>query len=219
MRRPHALLLSVVLGACAPERALAPLEACTTWRTEQYVAAIQTADVADILIVVDTTAGMGPAQRAVGAALPAFFDGLASGDLDHDGLREATPMRSIHVGVVTSDRGCGSGARTELTRGPGADAAGIFAFGSDGPMTAADAAASVAATVVGLGTSGCAVSEPLDAAIDGIELLPRAEDGFARPQGALVVLVVTSHDDCSGLEARSIRAEARPPSASRTPAT
>jgi hypothetical protein len=86
----------------------APQFACETPRVPLRVA-IPSADVdeVDLLLVVDDSASMDGEQAALVAELPRLVEALASGDRDGDGVRDFDPVRSLHVGVVTTDLGAG----------------------------------------------------------------------------------------------------------------
>jgi hypothetical protein len=190
--RHKVLFASLALAGCLDARELAPVLPCTTSEDGLLVADVSSADVADVVIVVDGSDGMaGPRARLV-AALPRFLDGLARGDLDHDGLIDATPMRSIHVGVVSSG-GCTAYGESPFVRGAETDPNGVVALDAGDGRTPDDVARAVELALAV--THECGEPAAIATATDAVESLPRDDDGLLRPEGALVVIVLARHDD------------------------
>ncbi|MCB9592034.1 MAG: hypothetical protein H6719_04820 [Sandaracinaceae bacterium] len=172
-------LLALSLGACA-QTVVRPCDA--TVRAGDVITVSDVRDL-DLLFVVDSSSSMAEEQGWLAAELPRLVSVLATGDVDGDGAAELEPIRSLHVGVVTTDLGSGGHAlptceRPELGddarfERPGATladgcAAGrpaflAFAPGGD-PVAFADALR--CATTVG--TAGCAFEQPLEAALKAL---------------------------------------------------
>ena len=74
-----------------------------------FPAGLRIADVdeVDLLFVVDNSNSMREEQTALAREVPRVVRILASGDLDGDGNQDFRPVRSMHVGVVSSDMGTG----------------------------------------------------------------------------------------------------------------
>ena len=161
-----------------------------------------TAEDVDLLLLVDNSNSMSEEQANLVALLPALVDTLATGDRDGDGTRDFTPVRSLHVGVVTSDLGAGpnTGVPT-CTRGLGEDGilrarsriaappcmasypSGVFEF-----ARATDDAAAFASTigcVANVGTGGCGFEQQLEASLKALTpsvAQPWTRDGYAPPR-------------------------------------
>ncbi len=77
----------------------------------------------DWLFLVDASNSMVEEQVVLANEIPRLVRVLASGDANDDGTREFTPVRSLHLGVVTPDLGAG-----DLTGVPSCR----MGFGDDG---------------------------------------------------------------------------------------
>lgn len=140
-------------------------------------------DEVDLLLMVDNSNSMSEEQALLTSELPRFVYMLASGDADGDGDQEFQPVRSLHIGVVTSDMGVGGftipsceapmgddGRLLNMHRGSDPACTGpypsIFEFqrGIDGPTEFAQQVGCVART----GTSGCGFEQQLDAVLKAI---------------------------------------------------
>ncbi len=143
-------------------------------------------DIVDLLLVMDNSNSMAEEQAAFTREIPRFVRNLAAGDRNGDGTPDFAAVRSLRVGVVTSDMGargnslptCGNGAGGFMTgddgilqtRGApiaGCDASypAVFEFlrGSE-----ADAFAARVACVAAVGTGGCGFEQQLDAALKAL---------------------------------------------------
>jgi hypothetical protein len=182
--------------------------------------------VVDLLFVVDNSLSMQEEQRALALQFPEMVRILATGDLDGDRTPDFHPVRDMQVGVVTTelwvpeeDMGC------EIAPGSGSDGVlrtdGIpfepscarsyprflrFRPGEGDP----DAFAHDFGCVAVVGTRGCGIEQPLEAALKALapadgpwEFLygtghgDGANEGFAREGSVLAVVVVTDENDCS----------------------
>lgn len=132
----------------------------------------------DLVLVIDNTPGMERAQQTLMNTLPGVLRALISGDHDGDGVAETASVRSIHLGVITTDMGTGVNAARSFAgcqRPAGDDgriglvggvmrAPSFVAFASDGDLTVVNDAA----RVVDVGTGGCMFRQPLEAVLKAI---------------------------------------------------
>jgi len=104
-----ALLLTAValFGYGCFERQLRPVNPCTTSNVGRRIS-IENVDTVDMLIMVDNSNSMSQEQALLRAEIPRIINVLTSGDRDADGTRDFTPVRSMHVGIITSDLGAGN---------------------------------------------------------------------------------------------------------------
>ncbi|MBX7193411.1 MAG: hypothetical protein K1X94_15255 [Sandaracinaceae bacterium] len=232
------LVPSLTLGACL-ERRLESVAPCTRSSVTQALA-VHYVDSVDLLFVIDDSGSMDEEQRSLERELPRLVSVLASGDRDGDGAEDFRPVRSLHVGVVSTD--LGAGVATPHTLG-----ACVHGSGDDGRLRRTDAVCSglpadgvfdfargddlgaFVSTVqcgASLGTDGCGLEQPLEAALEAISPAdatgwtaagydaPRfldpdtglrsraghaegANAGFVRDDSVLAVVVVTDEEDCS----------------------
>ena len=171
--------LALFGGGCF-ERSLRPVNPCTRANVGETIR-VQSVDEVDLLFMVDNSNSMAEEQASVASELPRLVQVLASGDLNADGMQDFTPVRSLHIGVVTSDMGTGGfdvptcdrgtfGTRFGddgllITRGrtaiPGCLATypAIFDFMRGGDASAFSRDVSCVATV---GTGGCGFEQQLE---------------------------------------------------------
>lgn len=131
----------------------------------------------DWLFLVDTSNSMVEEQVVLANEIPRLVRVLASGDANDDGMRDFTPVRSLHLGVVTPDLGAGDltgipscragfGDDGILRRtGPSCASphpSGVFEF-MPGGATSPDAFAASFACVAQAGTGGCGFEQQLEA--------------------------------------------------------
>ena len=140
----------------------------------------------DLLIVMDDSSSMAEEHAAFVAQLPRTIRILASGDFDADGVSDVPPVRSMHVGVVTTDMGAGPHADVpSCTRGLGGDGilrrtsvtttppcfadypSGVFEYLRDRGDSTDDFAATVSC-VARVGTGGCGFEQPLEAGLKAV---------------------------------------------------
>jgi len=180
----------------------------------------------DLLFMIDNSNSMSEEQTSLAMQLPRLVRTLASGDLDLDGLPEFRPVRSLQVGVVTSDMGTG-GFVVPTCTAPETGDDGILRtrgdtarsgcmgsyprFLSFSPGTDPDAFATDVGCLARQGTGGCAFEQQLDAVLKAVTPSDSAirfangtrgrgdrdNDGFVRPGALLAVVVVTDEEDCS----------------------
>jgi hypothetical protein len=167
----------------------------------------------DVIVVIDNGPGMAAAQSNLVAAFPSFIDKLSA-------LPGGLP--SLHLGVVSSDMGAGSGtvgcvntgdAGVFQTRPRGSCTASTLTPGSnfisdvDGVANHTASIAEVFRCIAPLGTSGCGFGQPLLALVhalgadnfqsDGKPHPPAENAGFLRDDASLAIIVLARTDDCS----------------------
>ncbi|NOY94207.1 MAG: hypothetical protein GXP55_23765 [Deltaproteobacteria bacterium] len=174
----------------------------------------------DLLLVIDDSGSMWEEQQNLAANLPRLVgDLLDPPDANGDGRPDFRAARDIHMGVVTTSidgvAACGSVAEDGVLRtmpGPGlggcADSYPSFLTfrPGDDPLAATDDFTCLAR----VGTDGCGLEQPLEAALKA--LLPSDSSlpmigrrphgdlenaGFLRDDSLLAVVIVTDEDDCS----------------------
>jgi hypothetical protein len=183
--------LALVHAGCL-ERALVPSTPCTRSSVSQRIE-VTSVDEVDLLFVIDDSGSMEDEQRALRREIPRLVEVLASGDRDGDGREDFRPVRSLHVGVVSTDLGVGAAMPTRLgacrygtgddgvlLRG-GASCVSIpspgvldFAQGSD-TQPFVDAVSCVA----DLGTGGCGLEQQLEAGLKAVT--PGEAQDWTRP--------------------------------------
>ena len=177
----------VVLGAAGCfERQLSPVDPCNRAVFSTRIS-LESVDEVDLLLMIDNSGSMSGEQSLLGLELPRMIRVLASGDQDEDGLQDFTPVRSLHVGIVTSDMGAGPAAPAGETvpscdRGLGDDGIlrtvgvtsmtgcvasypPVFDFAPpEDPTTFAHDVACVAL----MGTGGCGFEQQLEAVLKAV---------------------------------------------------
>jgi MYXO-CTERM domain-containing protein len=152
----------------------------------------------DLLIVVDSSPEAAGARAAFVAGIPAFVQTL--GDELHGDTGQ--PMIDLHVGVVTADRADGGALRAVAVADCAAAPRDRYAaYRSDQWGSATEnydgTLAEAMRCLIPLEGHGSSTTEPLRAIRAALDDPPTANEGFLRPNAALAVLVVTTHDDCS----------------------
>jgi hypothetical protein len=161
-------------------------------------------DELDLLLVIDNSGSLGEEQVTFSRELPRLVRMLASGDRDADGTVDFDPVRSLHVGVVTTDMGvgghlvptCGGGTFGSrfgddgilATRGqtaiPGCMATYPPIFEFQRERDDADAFGTDLACVATTGTGGCGYEQQLEAMLKALSpSAPQAwtTDGYVPP--------------------------------------
>jgi hypothetical protein len=178
----------------------------------------------DLLFVIDDSGSMAEEQAALAAQFPVMVEVLVTGDLDRDGRPDVQPVSDLQVAVVTTNLGS---AGFELggcqirpnngsdgvhrTRAGGAGCPGMVpSFLRFRPeLMRPDMFVSEFGCVARVGTSGCGLEQPLEAALKAV--LPAgvlsflegdahrdgANAGFIRDDAVLAVVLVSDEDDCS----------------------
>jgi hypothetical protein len=183
-------VLIAAMGLCALgcfERELRPVNPCTTSEVRRRIA-VDTVDTVDLLFMVDNSGSMSQEQDLLRAEIPRMITILASGNRDGDPELEFTPVRSMHVGIITSDLGagneppppndvpsCNSGLGDDgILRNTSRGGTGCsttypsrvfdFAQATDDPATFAAEVGCVA----DLGTGGCGFEQQLEATLKAL---------------------------------------------------
>ncbi len=168
------------------ERELRPVNPCTTSEVGRTIS-IDNVDTVDLLFMVDNSNSMAQEQALLRAEIPRMVTVLTTGDRDGDGMTDFTAVRSMHVGIITSDLGAGNVPAGESV--PSCDPG----LGDDGIMrnTSSSAAAGCMASyptrvfnfdrggdaaafatdvgcVADLGTGGCGFEQQLEATLKAL---------------------------------------------------
>lgn len=155
-------------------------------------------DKVDFLFVVDNSASMDDNQENLAASVPGFVAGI------EDALAE---LRSIHVGVITTDgyvhnaAGCSlTGALVVQTGGHNSSARSCGPYAEGHPfMTGADDLDETLGCALAVGTSGSNREQPLTAlrrAVSEHMTGPGdCNEGFLRDDALLVTVIVTDEDE------------------------
>lgn len=139
----------------------------------------------DLLLMIDSSGSMIEEHANLIRQIPQLLAALLSGDLDADGTPEVHPVRSLHVGIVTSDMGggpydtiptCRRGLgddgilrATSRSRAPPCMAdypSGLFAFAAETDDPALFEA--TLACVAGVGTGGCGFEQQLESPLKAL---------------------------------------------------
>ena len=232
MRAPTLCVLALVatglmMAGCL-DRDLKPLNPCTVSGVVRKVK-VSNVDKVDLLFMVDNSNSMAEEQTSLAEQFPRLVSALASGDINGDGTQDFPPVRSLRVGVVSSDMGTGGFMvptclepnfgddgvlRTQgNTSVPGCMAA-YPRFLEFSPPGDAAAFAAEFTCVARMGTGGCGFEQQLEAVLKALtpSTAPIAfnmgtsghGDGaninFARPDSLLTIIMVTDEEDCSAAD-------------------
>jgi len=180
----------------------------------------------DLLFVVDNSGSMSEEQLSLIAQFPRMVTILGSGDLEGDGVEDFPPVRSLRVGVITTDLGGGEvmgagcpplgddailrSGRVPPPMGCGRTYPKFTTFRPDGDVPLEEFAQDFRC-VAQVGIAGCGIEQPLEAALKA--LTPSTSDltfaggttghgdgendGFLRRDAVLGIILVTDEDDCS----------------------
>ncbi|MCZ7683533.1 MAG: hypothetical protein M5U28_34010 [Sandaracinaceae bacterium] len=152
----------------------------------------------DVLFVIDDSGSMHEEQTNLAVQIPALVRDLASPpDRDGDGAPDWSPVESLRIAIANTDVGIGSlvipGSGCNFGGDAGVLHGGVFAWQAGDDPTAF--AAQVGSAVEGLGISGCAFEQQLEAA--AAAMAGGSALGFPREDALLAVIVVTDEEDCS----------------------
>ncbi len=147
---------------------------------------VASVDKVDLLFVIDNSGSMTEEQVSLAQQLPHLIQALASGDQDADGIVDFPPVRSLQVGVVTSDMGTGGfgvptcsepnfgddgvlrrTGNTAIGGCPGIFATSFLTFTPGGSEPPGAFATRVACLAV-VGTGGCGFEQPLEATLKAV---------------------------------------------------
>lgn len=183
-------------GAATGAEDEAPNLACEPTALVRTVVQTESIDEVDLLLMIDNSNSMTEEQQSIVLEIPRIVQMLTSGALTAGAAPSFPPVRSLHIGIVTSDLGVGDvtglpfcdpgfgddGLIQTRPRFPRASCAsdtssryprGVFDFEvGDGntPMQFANDVACVAT----LGTAGCGFEQQLEAPLKAISLTPLA---------------------------------------------
>jgi hypothetical protein len=221
------LLIGASLLGC-PSNELAPIEPCTVSGVVDR-ANKQGVDEVDLLFMIDNSSSMTEEQDLLAAQLPILAQVLAAGELELENgeKRTFTPVRSLHLGVISSDMGL-SGANTilkacedargddgklltnglrgcQLTTNAGGNHLS-FTKGETDVATLGDEFACIST----LGIAGCGLEQQLEAMLKAVTPGTQAifsggstghgdgfNAGFLRSNSVLALIAVTDEEDCS----------------------
>ncbi len=137
----------------------------------------------DLLFMIDNSGSMREEQENLIRELPRMVQALTTGDRDDDGMVDFAPVRSLHIGFITSDMGSGNQTdvrtcapglghdgllrRTSASEAPCMPTypSGTFAFNPSDDVTGFIDTVSCVASV---GTEGCGFEQPLEAALKAL---------------------------------------------------
>ena len=223
-RRAMVVLVAGVLGlAGCLERELRPLNPCTLSGVSRVIA-VDNVENVDLLFMIDNSGSMEEEQASLASEVPRLMRVLTSGV---NGDEEFTPVKSLRVGVITSDMGTGPGGVCAGTSGQFGDdgvlltagntATGCMAsyptwlsFEAEGTQTPEQFADDVNC-VASVGLNGCGFEQQLEAILkalspsgSGIQFSGGTvghgdgqNSGFVRENSLLAIIALTDEDDCS----------------------
>ena len=213
----------IALGAC-DERELAPTSPCAGYR-QTKVLRVGVEDKIDIVFVVDNSASMADEQTRLREQFPNMLRTLTTGQRVPRDPNPFTPLKDVHVAVVSSDMGlagvelASAGCRADggddgrlqyLGRDPGCqvDYPSFLSYNAVrylGPITDHEQFARDVLCVGSLGTAGCGYEQLLEAPFKALSPTRQMEPstlGFLRNDeydyvSAIMIVLVTDEDDCS----------------------
>lgn len=154
-------------------------------------------DTVDLLFVIDNSLTMFQEQENLAANFPKLVQRLAA---------IQPPIKSLHLGVVSTDLGAGpyttgvgnckpGGDDGKLQHTPhGADCAPSYPKYLEGAPSAS--LARDFGCIAQLGTTGCGYEQQLESALRALTAQPE-NDGFLRRDAPLAIVFVSDEDDCS----------------------
>jgi hypothetical protein len=209
----------------APFQARGVGDACTP-QVADIDAPLFPTDAVDVLVVTDPSSSMFAERAGLAAALPDFVRRLGTGDIDGDGLPDAPPIESMHVGFVTApmptvgvpfpscaatdDGALSTRSSTMLPECPPTlPAVHTYVRGDDTAAFGLSVACAAAAAA-----PPCGATQPLEAALKALtpSTAPIAwpsggpgrgdgtNAGLLRDDSVLVVLILTDSDDASAAD-------------------
>lgn len=184
-----------LLGSGCFERSLRPVNPCTRSNVGDIIQT-NSVDEVDLLFMIDNSNSMREEQEALAREIPNLVRALATGDRDLNGVPDFSPVRSLHIGIVSSDMGsagvplnsCGTefGDDGLLLTGPGnctgSVGNGVFEFARDSSDT--NAFIANVSCAAALGTGGCGIEQQLESVLKAISPSrpqPWTVDGYVPP--------------------------------------
>jgi len=173
----------LALGGCL-DRDLRPLNPCTVSGVTENVK-IDNIENVDLLFMVDNSNSMAEEQTNLAMQFPTLISVLASGDVNADGEQDFPPVRSLQVGVISSDMGTGGFLVPTCTDSNFGDDGVLRTRGNTGrpgcmatypsflnfePAGGGDpgAFATDVTCVAAMGTNGCGFEQQLDAILKAV---------------------------------------------------
>jgi hypothetical protein len=178
----------------------------------------------DVLVVMDNTTIMAAEQRMAAEAFPHLIEALLTGIDPESGLPTHTPVRSLHLGVVSTDMGVGGYPISSCRDNPLVGDDGILQHEGHGEGCSADypsflyqesssgippgdeeieSLARDFGCIVALGTDGCGFEQQLEAARKAFfeQSVPGGPNaGFLRVESILAVIFISDEEDCSAAD-------------------
>jgi uncharacterized protein YfcZ (UPF0381/DUF406 family) len=153
-------------------------------------------DTVDILFVIDNSDSMVAEQANLIDNFPRFIERI-------EGIEP--PIRSFHVGVISTDLGAGPFTIGENCSPPGDDARlqhearGAGCSGESPPFLEGPATtlAGDFACIAQLGDDGCGFEQQLEAALKALRAERDEGTGFLRDNAPLAIIFISDEDDCS----------------------
>jgi len=212
----------LLLAACEAASGGPDAPPCSTMVTRGEIAFFGV-DSIDLLLVISNAPSMADEQTSLTRELPSLMRTLLSGELGSD---HWMPARDLHVGVVSADLGAGAenaiagcsqrgdgAAFRQTSAGDGCAPGPAFLsyrvphptrhplIEPPGPE-AADALVRDVSCSAALGSAGCAIAAPLEAALRALKHDTEVGAGFLRNDASkglslIYVLLISDGDDCS----------------------
>jgi hypothetical protein len=178
---------ALAISSGCVERGLRPVNPCTRSSVSQRIQ-VTNVDEVDLLFMIDDSVSMAQEQANLAEQIPRLVRILSEGDRDEDGVQDFQPVRSLHVGVVSSNMGAGHGQDGEAINGcaglgddgvlqhatlgsdacaPASYRSAVFAFEAGGAESPEDFAARFGC-IAQLGTGGCGLEQQLESPLKAL---------------------------------------------------
>jgi hypothetical protein len=213
---------ALALFGC-PDEDLAPLEPCTVSGVSAEVP-VSGVDKVDLLFMIDNSGSMAQEQAKLAEQLPKLVDILTSGV--REDKTTFSPVRDLHVGIVTSDMGLngsdisltscdgfgddGKLLKTSKTKSCSTNApAGYLGYSPGGSGSSLEDVKSDFTCLADVGTEGCGFEQQLESVYKAVAPpsvkfagnrggnADGANKGFLRPDAVLAIVHVSDEEDCS----------------------
>jgi hypothetical protein len=195
-----ALRLPVRDGGASPDGGTLVSASQCPAGTEPRVVELNTPVKLDLLFMIDDSRSMAEEQTNLARNFPRLIDELE---------KLPTGFPDLHLGVVSSDLGAGSGNRLVcdkemgdrgVMQGAGCGLGGEHYLISEGRGTRTNFSGDIAqvfSCMAGLGTQGCGFEHQLQSVRMALSGFVAENTGFLRPDAHLAVVYITDEDDCS----------------------
>ena len=175
----------------------------------------------DVLVVMDNSGSMAYEQGVIGRDFPAFIRDILNPPPAEDGSQLFSPVRDLHVGVVSTDLGVGgynvqtcvddplvgdNGVLQHEPSGAGCDPfypdflSYAIEEGEAPVLAAIEKMGQDFACISNLGTDGCGFEQQLEVSYRALMVQSQpggTNGGFLRPEAILALVFVTDEEDCS----------------------